>query len=241
MMQTDSTQSLEYQRYHTELPDGGPFYMETDLTRDLIIEPWNAASSLLFLIPAFYWMWKIRKQRKQYRVLLWATIFLVIGGLGSTLFHGLRISPYLLLMDWVPMQILMLLILFLCWTKVTPKAWHGVVIVTGGLVLQGLFYGFANGVAEHTRINVGYAFTGLMLFIPLFYILYKTRWIRGRDLLLGGVLLGLALFFREVDARENFTPLPMGTHFLWHVSSAVAAHFIANYLYWLIPVDLRNR
>jgi len=240
-MQTDTTQSLEYQRYHTELPDGGPFYMETDLSRELIIEPWNAASSLLFLIPAFYWMWKIRKQRKQYAVLLWASIFLVIGGLGSTLFHGLRASPYLLLMDWVPMQILMLIIMFLCWIKIMPKAWQGVAVVLGGLVGQGLFYFYATGVAEHTRINIGYAITGLTLFVPLIFILVKTRWVRGRDLLIGGILLCLALFFREVDARENFTPLPMGTHFLWHVSSAIAAHYIANYLYWLIPVDFRNR
>ncbi|HAA12430.1 MAG TPA: hypothetical protein DCE41_12325 [Cytophagales bacterium] len=239
-MQIDTT-SLEYQRYHTELPDGGPFYTETDLTRELIIEPWNAVSSLLFLIPAFYWIWKIRKQRKQYRVLLWACIFLVIGGLGSTLFHGLRISPYLLLMDWVPMQILMLIILFLCWTKVMPKAWQGVVIVLGSFVGQGLLFYLGTGIAEHTRINIGYGITGLLLFIPLIYILVKSRWVRGRDLLWGGVLLAAALFFREVDARENFIPLPMGTHFLWHVSSAIAAHFIANYLYWLIPVDFRNR
>lgn len=238
-MQSISADSTEYMRYHGGLPDGGPLYTETDLSNGLIVEPWNAASSLLFLIPAAYWLWRVWSQRQQYRVLIWGIVFLFLGGLGSTFFHAFRQYPFFLAMDVVPMQILMLIVLTLCWSKITPQWWHGVLVVAGSLIIQGIIYGVLP-LASHTKINVGYAFTGLLLFTPLIIISVRTRYQHLPDLVLAIGLLVLALFFREVDARENFIPLPMGTHFLWHASSAIAAHFLARYLYWLTPLSLRS-
>ena len=239
MIPRDTLQDAEYQRYHVELPDGGPMYTETDLTREWLIEPWNATSSLAFLIPALYWMYKIWPQRQQYTVLVVCSVFLILGGLGSTFFHALRIHPFFLVMDVLPMQLLMIVIIAYCWGKILPRPWMGWLVVGINLLVQGFLY-TAQLLPSHTTINVGYAITGILFFAPLLYILFKTKMQDSQYLLLGMVLLGLSLFFREVDARENFTPLPMGTHFLWHLSSAWAAHFLARYLYGLVPQRLRT-
>jgi hypothetical protein len=43
-----------------EIPaDGGPIYAETDLSK-IVAEPWNAYSSLTFLLPVIYWFFKLR-------------------------------------------------------------------------------------------------------------------------------------------------------------------------------------
>jgi hypothetical protein len=48
----------------------------------------------------------------------------------------------------------------------------------------------------------------------------------------------IALLFRQLDATE-FSFLPMGTHFLWHVFSAVGAYFVLKYLYILREIDVK--
>ncbi len=104
-----------------QITDGGPWYAETHITDAIIVEPWNAFSSLAIAFPAFYFLWKIRKNPKQYGFLLAAIPFLMLNGIGSTLFHGFRTSRFFLIMDFLPALIVTLMITVYFWSKVLPK------------------------------------------------------------------------------------------------------------------------
>ena len=108
--------------------------METDPAR-FIVEPWNAVSSLLMLIPALYWIYRIRNNPGNVR-LLWLVIFLVaVGGIGSALFHGFRASLFFLLMDVLPSAILTLTLCVYFWIRVLRKWWHLFFILIPDIIL----------------------------------------------------------------------------------------------------------
>ena len=73
--------------------DDGPIYRETTDLSQFIVEPWNAFSSLTFWIPACIFLWQLQgRYRQQAFVVYFCIPMLVLGGLGSTLFHALRSS-----------------------------------------------------------------------------------------------------------------------------------------------------
>jgi len=69
--------------------DGGPTYTETHLDR-FIVEPWNAASCLSFILIVAYWVVRLRGQYRQYLFLTACLPVLLMGGIGGTLYHALR-------------------------------------------------------------------------------------------------------------------------------------------------------
>src|SRR5688572_15572541 len=108
----------------TEVPDHGPIYRETMDLSQFIVEPWNAFSSLTFLIPAFIFLWQLRGQYNRYAFFVYfCSPMLIMGGLGSTLFHAFRSSGWLLAMDVAPIILLVLGISIWIWLKVLPKKW----------------------------------------------------------------------------------------------------------------------
>ena len=54
------------------------------------------------------------------------------------------------------------------------------------------------------------------------------------------VSFGLALMFREADARAAMY-FSIGTHFLWHVFSAIGGYFMLQYLYVFRKEGLDDR
>ena len=86
--------------------DGGPIYVETDLSH-FIAETWNALSSLAILLPAVYWGFKLPGNIKKYYFIYYCIPLLFLGGLGSMLFHAFRTSGWLLIMDVFPTVILL--------------------------------------------------------------------------------------------------------------------------------------
>lgn len=90
-------------------PDHGPIYRETTDLSLFIVEPWNAWSSLTFLIPAFVFLWQLRGQYASYAFFVYfCSPMLILGGLGSTFFHAFRSSGWLLAMDVLPIVLLVL-------------------------------------------------------------------------------------------------------------------------------------
>jgi len=212
--------------FDQRLADGGPLYMETDPAR-FIVEPWNAVSSLLMLIPALYWMYRIRNNPGNVR-LLWLVIFLVVaGGIGSALFHGFRASLFFLLMDVLPSAILTLTLCVYFWIRVLRKWWHLFFILIPLISIRFIFWG---KLPEHASINLSYLITGISIGLPLIILLIKTKF---KDwIIVTAAILSfcIALLFRQMD-QVPIALLPMGTHFLWHSFSAVGAYFILDYLY----------
>ncbi len=78
---------IEWKKFNLEMTDGGPYYTETN-PANFIVEPWNAISSLLYLLPAIYWATKIRKHIRENSFVAFCVPLLILGGLGSTFFHA---------------------------------------------------------------------------------------------------------------------------------------------------------
>ena len=213
------------------MADGGPVYMETDPGR-ILVEPWNSLSSLLMLLPALYWLWKIRREISNYGFMLFAIIMVILGGLGSAFFHGFRVSLIFLLMDIVPSAVLTLSLSIFFWLKILRSWWHIFLILVPAFGIRFLFW---DGIPEHMAINLSYFITGVIIALPLLIILFKQQFRGWKIILLAVLSFVVALIFRQIDP-VHITFLPMGSHFLWHSFSAVGTYFILNYLYIFQPI-----
>lgn len=213
------------------LPDGGPLYAETNMER-LIVEPWNAASALLFIGIALYWIWHLRDSYREYPFLAACAPILLAGGVGGTLYHGLRSHQLFVYLDIGPIFLLSLGAGLFLWYQITPNWPH---------VLWGLpgFFAFrwigSDYLATHTLINTGYVILALFLLVPVVLILRRTAFAHGPRVVGAVLSFAAALFFRLIDVRliDTQAPLAMGTHWLWHALGALACALMFSYLYRL--------
>lgn len=209
-------------------PDHGPIYRETTDLSLFIVEPWNAWSSLTFLIPAFVFLWQLRGQYASYAFFVYfCSPMLILGGLGSTFFHAFRSSGWLLAMDVLPIVLLVLGISIWIWLKVLPKKWWIAPILMLFVLLTWLSGQFLHG---QDRISAGYVVRGLMLLLPCFLFLKRTGFHRWGIFCAAAACFVLALTFRFADEKVVISFMPWGTHWLWHVSTAVGAWFLGEYL-----------
>lgn len=206
------------------LPDGGGFYAETN-TAYWIVEPWNAISSLSFWLPVAYWFWKIKGRYRDYGFLSACLPLLFLGGLGSALFHAFRSSPILLMMDVLPIMALTIAFSLYLWLQILDWWWVLVVLLVYFLIQVFVFHFF-----NAQSINIGYFMRGVMMFLPAVLLLQGLRYRYANYLFWGGFYFALALLFRFLD--KDFTPIMyMGSHWLWHISTAVGAYYLGSFLY----------
>lgn len=211
-----------------QVPDHGPVYRETTDLSLFIVEPWNAWSSLTFLVPVFIFLLQLRGKYSEYRFIVWFCCpLLVLGGFGSTFFHAFRVSPLLLLMDAIPIIILVLGVSIWMWLKVLPKNIHllWVLLLFFGLTFLSSY--FLNG---QDRISAGYFFRGWMLLLPCYLFLKQTHFRNSGKVFIAITFFVLALLFRFADEKIEIGFMPWGTHWLWHVSTAFGAYFLGEYL-----------
>lgn len=223
--------------YNQRLHDGGPVYMETDLDQ-YIVEPWNAISSLLIVLPAVYWLFRIGKDYRNYKFLIYAIPLMVLGGTGSTLFHAFRASRFFLLMDFMPQAILTISLTVYFWIKVFRKWWYIFFIIMLSVGLRYLIFSVFE-LSPFMSINVSYTITGVLVGLPVLILLKRTRYHRLRDVVLTIVFFITAIVFREMDARD-IPFLPMGTHFLWHAFTGLGGFYILSYLYHFRTLQLNQ-
>jgi len=223
----------EWVKYNATLPDGGPLYTETDFSH-FVVEPWNAVSSLAFLIPAIYWFLILRKKYRENAFLIYCSVLLFIGGTGSTLYHAFRSSKVLITMDFLPMAIATLSLSIYFWYKVLNRwEWVAVIIIPSMLLRYFVF----SKLGHHDYINASYFLTGVLIFLPWLFYLINNHW-KGLILAIGGLLaFAFALFFRQIDAWHP-PILSVGTHFLWHLLGALGCHFIALFVYKTSATDI---
>ena len=210
------------------LADLGPIYYETDLNR-MIVEPFNAFSSLTMSLAAILILaFLVRKDFRSYPFLSFVFCPLIfIGGVGSTLYHAFRATPFFLYMDVVPVFLLTILLSLMYWYKIYPK-WYFVLIMVFVVILaRGIPVQFLKG---STAINVSYLLAGLLIIIPMAVFMVRTNFKDWKYVAFSISALLVALFFRYTDDFESLV-LPMGTHWLWHVFSGVGAWFLGGYIY----------
>jgi hypothetical protein len=208
------------------LPDGGPRYTETDPTR-LVVEPWNAASALAFLVLVVVWVVRLRGQYRRYPFLSSCLPLLAVGGVGGTVYHAFRASPVFLVMDYGPIYVLAAATTIYLWVQVAPRWWHVLAVVLLCVVVQQLAWSFP----RHYAISVSYASLALLILVPAAALLVKTRFRHGGWVALALGCFAVALFFRVADAWHLLAPV--GTHWLWHLFGAATTAALMEYLYRL--------
>lgn len=221
--------------YNQRLQDGGPVYRETDLDH-LIVEPWNALSSLFIVMPAVYWLFRIGKDYRNFKFMLYAIPLMILGGTGSTLFHAFRVSRFFLFMDFLPTAILTFSLTVYFWIKVFKRWWYVFFIIIPSVLFRFLLFRYAD-LSEFMAINVSYTLTGILVGLPILFLLVRTGYYRLKYVFLTVGLFILAILFREWDSRD-IAFLPMGTHFLWHVFTGVGAWYLLAYLYDIRQLEL---
>ncbi len=219
-----------------EIPmDGGPIYAETDLSK-IIAEPWNAYSSLTFLLPVFYWFYKLRNHYKEYPFLIACMPLLTLGGIGSTIYHAFRDSEFFLWMDVLPIALLTFFVILYFWWKVLEQWVYVALVAVIFIGLRILVYQLSQ--AQQQTINLSYFVTGVTMFVPAFLLLLKTNYKGVKIIITATIFFILSLVFRQIDTP--FIWLPMGTHWLWHISCAIGAFFLAQYLYLVAKLQTRK-
>jgi hemolysin III len=216
-----------------EIPaDGGPIYAETDLSK-IVAEPWNAYSSLTFLLPVIYWFFKLRNHYREYPFLMACMPLLTLGGIGSTIYHAFRDSEFFLLMDVMPIALLTFSVILYFWWKVLGQWIYVVLVAIAYITLRIFIYQIAHG--QQTAINLSYFVTGVMMFVPAFLLLLKTNYKGVLTIITATAFFIFSLIFRQIDTP--FIYLPMGTHWLWHLSCAIGAFFLGRYLYMVAQLQ----
>src|SRR5262245_15072525 len=98
---------------NAQLLDRGPRYTETPpdpyaAGAPLIAEPFTAATAALFVVIAAAWLVRLRGRYGRYPFLMCCLPILLVGGVGGTLYHGLRTHRLFFLLDVIPIQVLAL-------------------------------------------------------------------------------------------------------------------------------------
>ncbi len=206
--------------------DGGPIYHETMPGR-IIVEPWNAYSSLVYLIPVLLLLLAMRPNfRKHGFVLFFALPLLFLGGMGSTLYHAFRSERWLMALDVLPMFLLSLGVAWYFLKKLIGNWYIPLLLIIAAAGLRAFFF---EAFPIQAAINIGYFIVGVVIFIPAFLYARKTGGHALAFLIAAAALLSAALFFRMYDDQpEQF--MPAGVHWLWHVFSAAGAWMSGLYL-----------
>jgi hemolysin III len=197
------------------LADGGPVYAETDLLRP-IREPFNAVTAALFIFIAVQHLRRVRRRPEASGFLRAAGWILLIGGVGGTLYHALRVWRGFLLMDFLPIAILILLGSLRLLREQLGSWWAAAALTLGAIAAQ---VGLVAAFGARPRPSAGYAMLSLLVIGPALVAAHRDHFRHARLL---GTSLGafaVALTFRALDGEGL---LPMGTHFLWHIFGAVA-------------------
>jgi hypothetical protein len=208
------------------LPDGGPVYSETDLSR-LIVEPWNAVSAAFFLGIVLYWYSKLHNSKKRNSFLRYSLPILAIGGVGGTLYHAFRSSHYFLIMDYLPILLICISAGIYFTFKAFPKKRSLLIAASVFVLAQYLTFKF---VPDGLSTNISYALLALSILFPTSLWMWRTQFRYYYYVLFALLSFAAALFCRIADFWE--TPfLPMGTHWLWHTFGALACHLMFLYLF----------
>ncbi|KOS04882.1 hypothetical protein AM493_01615 [Flavobacterium akiainvivens] len=208
-------------------PDGGMLYAETNLEHTFP-EPLNMITSCFFLAIALYWTYKLWGKARQHTYLTVALILLYIGGIGGTIYHGLRQWNFFIMMDWMPIMLLCVSAGVYFIARLTR--WYYAVLF---VVLYLAFMIFARRYFSEEGniqlfININYAILAGMVLLPVLAYLMSTKFKNGMWVGLALLAFVLALTFRVADP---WGWMSFGTHFLWHTFGAIAAFCMFQYLY----------
>jgi len=199
----------------------GPLYCETPetITGLFPVEPWNAISSGVIVLFGIASLVLVAQRSPRAWELYVACALLILNGVGSILWHGLR-TRWALNLDVLPALAFVLLISFVWAWRVAPlwqAAAVGAALLLSPVVVRLLDLG--------SRWPLRFGVIALVIVaMALWLIVRSARVSRSAALTGGAALLSAvaALTFRSIDAQACET-VGMGSHFLWHIFLSAAA------------------
>jgi uncharacterized protein (DUF486 family) len=222
--------------------DGGPIYTETHRP-GVVAEPFNAASALLYVGLGVYWWLRLRRRGHTPGLLRLAVPVLTLGGVGGTLYHGLRTSRVFLIMDYGAILVLALAASGTFAQRLLGSWWRVFVCLSLVVAAQQSLLAAARtgalGWSMPAAINLSYVMVALTIAVPLsIYTLREAPQLGWR---LGTIVLTYAvgLAFRSLDARAA-SILSSGTHWLWHVFGACATTLLISLIERLLRGPVRG-
>ena len=199
--------------------DPGPIYTETlpGLAAGLLpVEPWNTWSNIIFILLFVHIAFRTRVDYRRYPLIVISLPILAIGIIGGTIYHATRSHVVWLFMDFMPILILTSAAALAFWREAIGT-WPRAVLLFLLVAVSGRALGFVLATERSVQISLGYLSAALSILLPLAILVRRAQW-RGLGLLCGIVLtFAAAMACRMLDRAGAPSPLPMGTHFLWHV------------------------
>jgi len=211
-------------------PDGGSLYAETNM-QHIFPEPLNTITSCFFLAIAIYWTIKIWNYKREHAFMTGALLLLYIGGIGGTIYHGLRQWGFFIMMDWLPIMLLCVSAGVYFLARLT-RWYYAVLLVLVYAVFQ--YYARRQIVVGNLQlfININYAVLAGIVLLPVIGYLIATAFKNGKWVGLALLSFICALTFRISD-KWGWLPQGTGTHFLWHTFGAIACFCMFKYIYLL--------
>lgn len=190
----------------------------------LIAQPWNTYSNALFFVFAFmlYQRYQLMSTQEQTPLLQTLCLSPILIGMGSTVWHATMIG-WTLSIDVASIGVFAALFIIYGMRHILQKTWW----MTVGAIVAVVVLG-----AVTTRLTVDMIPQKSGGFIPLALIILgiggaltaKKHSSAGYYYAAGFAMLCAALF--RVSDEAMCTAIPMGTHWLWHVLTAITAYLM---------------
>jgi predicted membrane channel-forming protein YqfA (hemolysin III family) len=222
---------------NAQLRDRGPRYTETPPDpyapdAPAVAEPWNMVTAAFFVLIAAYWVVRLRGRYRRFPFLLSCLPILLVGGVGGTLYHGLRTRQLYFLLDVIPISLLVLAgTVYLAtrlWRAASWKFLLAAVVLNLGV--NRLLFSLVLPQNRQLAINLNYATLAVMVVLPILFVLLRTRFRDAGLVVASLVSFGIAWFFRLVDQYAG-PYLPMGSHWLWHTFGAASTALLIEFFY----------
>lgn len=199
----------------------GPLYCETPeaITGLFPVEPWNAISSGVIVLFGIASLILVVQRSPRAWELYAACALLILNGVGSILWHGLR-TRWALSLDVLPALAFVLLISFVWAWRVAPlwqAAAVGAALLLSPIVVRLLDLG--------SRWPLRFGVMALVIVAMALWLIVRSASASRSAALTGGAALlsaVAALTFRSIDAQACES-VGMGSHFLWHIFLSAAA------------------
>ncbi len=186
----------------------------------LLSEPLNLFSNLLFWLAAAVAIWEIRRRVISHKGFLWSLVGLVfMVGLGSGLFHSFAT-------EWAKICDVGFIGIFVLWflwgwsRQVMRNSWRL------SLYFMGLFFavsGVLYLIFMALPVNGSQGYFGVAVFMFALGFQQTIQLSRSRTLTWTGWVFVLSLICRTWDEQLCAT-WPHGTHFLWHSLNALVCY-----------------
>lgn len=215
-----------------------PLYCETPMTIDGVfpVEPANAISSGVIVLFGIAALMLVMRRSPRSIELYAACAFLILNGVGSILWHGLR-TRWALTLDFMP-ALVFVLIIAIVWARRVGPWWQaisiGAALIAAPVVIQLAGLG--------SRLPVRFGLTAAVIVVLAMWLIARSYSISRSAAYTGGAAVlsaMVALTFRSIDDIACAS-IGMGSHFLWHIFLSAAA-FLCVYTIVTLDAALRAR